>query len=383
MNRIEQGLPPTIDDAFRAVSVDTGAMNRFWVEHYACRFIPAGGSKVKWIQGREGSGKSHALHQLALEARHVGMLVVELDAQTEWLRGIEEFVRSLLQKLPYETVLYALSRQVINKMGYDAGEVGEPSSLLEWLVTSRGRIRERALADVREAVDRTISELDIDLNLKTAIGFGLDRTLGAASLDSDDVNVWFQGGKVTRGRLAAVGLSRPLSKLNARGILQGWGVVALAAGLPGLLITVDNFDQVMAPKTENAPYYTRLRREETYEMLRQFIDDADALQGIWLVVAARPELFSDERRGIKSYPALDARVVNEVEARALNRFEDHVDWDRLWAQDPDSLTMLMERWAEYLHTNRIALPPSPGRVSPVRRSVLALGQEVERHDGSH
>lgn len=275
------------------------------------------------------------------------------------------------------------SESATRERGYDAGEVGEPSSLLEWLVTSRGRIRERALADVREAVDRTISELDIDLNLKTAIGFGLDRTLGAASLDSDDVNVWFQGGKVTRGRLAAVGLSRPLSKLNARGILQGWGVVALAAGLPGLLITVDNFDQVMAPKTENAPYYTRLRREETYEMLRQFIDDADALQGIWLVVAARPELFSDERRGIKSYPALDARVVNEVEARALNRFEDHVDWDRLWAQDPDSLTMLMERWAEYLHTNRIALPPSPGRVSPVRRSVLALGQEVERHDGSH
>jgi hypothetical protein len=380
VNGIEWGLPPVADEDFRAVSVDPQGMNRFWIEHYASRFIPAGGSKVKWLQGREGSGKSHALHQLALGARDGGMLVVELDARTEWLRGIEEFVRAVLQKLPYQSVLTALSCQVIRTMGYDPNEVGDPASLLDWLVSNRGRMRERALADVREAVDRTISVLDIDLNLKTAIGFGLDRALGAASQDSDDVAVWFRGGKVTRGRLAAVGLSRPLSKLNARGILQGWGAAALAAGLPGLLVTVDNLDQVMAPKREGAPYYTRLRREETYEMLRQFIDDGDALPGVWLVMAARPELFTDERAGFKSYPALDARVVNEIETRALNRFEDHVDWDRVWTQDPDSLTMLVGKWAQHLHTNVVALPPPQGRVSPVRRAVLALSQEVERHD---
>lgn len=375
MNEKEWGQPPQDEDAFTAVSVDPAGIQQFWADHYVSRFIPQGGSKVKWIRGREGSGKSHALRQLAYQARNRGMVAVALDAHVTSLRGIHEFVRAVLHELPYGTILGQLSQRVIQNMGYQPNEVPAGVPFLSWLVDVHGRIRKRAISDIHEAVDRTIDPLDIDLNLKTAIGFGLDQVFKTTDADSADIDMWFRGEKVGRSRLAAVKLSTSLSKLNARAVLQGWGVTTLAAGLPGILITVDGFEQVMAPKTEGAPHYTPRRREETYEMVRQFIDDGDSLTGIWIVFSATGELFEEKRRGFKSYPALDARVLNVVQSQELNRFEDQLDWDRIWEESPGLLDTLISRWADFFH-----LPPSPpvahaGTVSPVRRSILALRQE--------
>jgi hypothetical protein len=365
------GEPPQDSSTFASVSVDPRGIHRFWVDNYVKRFIPQGGSKVKWIQGSAGSGKSHALLQLAQNARADGMLVVEMDAHKVWLRGIHEFVRAVLQGLPYQEILERLGEHVIENMGYQPDDIPAGTFFSRWLVESHGRLPARAHSDIHEAVDRMIGPLDMDLNLKIALGFGVDRVLGALEGDSADLDGWFRGDKVTRGRLASLGLSTPLSKLNARAVLQGWGVAALKAGFPGLLITVDGFEQVIAPKADDAPYYTRLRREETYEMVRQFIDDGDSLAGVWMVFSATKELFDDDRRGFKSYPALAARVHNDVRTRQFNRFQDLLDWDRLW-DDAALLEELVSRWAEVRNLPPVSPAAPAGMVSPVRRSVLAL-----------
>jgi hypothetical protein len=369
----EWGRPPREPRVLQDLFVDFGGVQDFWLTNYVGRFIPHGGSKVKWIRGREGAGKSHLLRSLALAAEASGMLTAELDAQATSLRGIDEFVRAVLGALDYRRVIDRLSEQVVVQMGYDPEDVAGDDSFLAWLVREHTRVETRASAAIREAV---LKPLDIDLNLKTALGFALDRTLGANNSGFEELDRWFRGERVTRGRLASIGLSRPLNKLNARAILQGWGSAILAAGLNGLLITVDGLEQVLAPKTEGSPYYTRMRREETYEMLRQFIDDGDALAGIWIVVAARPEVFDDPRHGFPSYPALDARITNEVHAFDTNRFEDMLDWDRVVEQNPDCLVKLVDRWAAYLGVSPREPAPLAGSVSAVRRSVLALKPEV-------
>lgn len=343
----------------------------FLAEHYAQRFIPEGGSKVKWILGTPGAGKSHALKMLEAAAAEAGLLAVALDAGEVPLRGIQEFTQAVLSQLDTTAICRGLCDAVIQKMGYDAASLPPDTALLAWMVAERGRIHERAAAEIREEVDRAVSGVDADLSLKVAVSLKMAELLGVPSPDPDTLAAWILGQPLKKPLMARLGITQALNRQNARAILQGWASLARAAGRGGLLITVDRLEQLVAAKSPgSAVSYTPLRREEAYEMLREFIDDGDELPGLWLVLAARPELFSDEKRGIPSYPALKDRVSTEVKSVELNRFLDQLEWDRILDSDDTVLRRAAQAWAGATGgTPRVA--PLPGAVSPMRRTVLA------------
>ena len=79
--------------------------------------------------------------------------------------------------------------------------------------------------------------------------------------------------------------------------------------------------------------YTKLKREDTYESIRQLIDDIDSLKHIMFVFAFDRELLDNDSAGIKSYQALWMRIQNEIISRRFNRFTDIVDMDRLAEQE--------------------------------------------------
>ncbi len=365
------GEPPESPALLQRVSVDPAGMIGFLVDHYAQRFIPAGGSKVKWILGTPGSGKTHALRMLEAGAAQAGLLTVALDAGHTPLRGIQEFTQAVLSQLDTTEICRGLCDTVIQSMGYDTESLPPAATLLGWLVAERGRIHERVVADIREHVDQTVSRIDADLSLKVAVSLKVAELLGVPSPDPDTLRTWILGQPLKKPLMARLGITQALNRQNARAILQGWAALARAAGLGGLLITVDRLEQLVAAKSPGSSVsYTPLRREETYEMLREFIDDGDQLPGLWLVLAARPELFSEEKRGIPSYPALKDRVSTEVKSVELNRFLDQLEWDRILDADGAILPRAAEAWAGATGgTPRVA--PLPGAVSPMRRTVLA------------
>lgn len=372
--------PPDDPGQLARVSVDPAGLLRFWQTHYAERYIPAGGSKFKWIVGRPGSGKTHALRMLAAMATQAGLLAVSLDAETSSIRGIQELMRSVLAGLDPDRITVPLAHRVMQAMGYEAAEAPAPRSFVTWLVEARGRIRDAAVRDVREGVDRVVGALDIDLGLKAAMSLAVADQLGAAHIDAPTLYAWLRGESLKRTVMMNLGIAQALNKQNARSILQGWGVLAQAAGHAGLLIAIDNVQQLLAPRDPDRAvvHYTRLGRTEAFEMFRELIDGADALPGIWFVLASRPELFDDARLGVKSYPALAARVSTEVEATEVNRFLDWVNWDELYRSDRPALATLVQRWADALGV----LAPEPvvetGVESPVRRSVAAVLRQAQQ-----
>ncbi len=372
-----EGEPPTALRLLRQVSVDPADMIAFLREHYAQRFIPQGGSKVKWIVGTAGSGKTHALRMLEMAASEDGLLTAALDAATTPLRGIQEFGHAVLTELDTLQILRGLRDGVIRRLGYDTSSIPPSTTLLDWLVAERGRIRVRAMADIREQVDQALSPVDVDLSLKVAVSFKVGELLGVPSPDPETLDAWLKGEPLRKPLMGRLGLTQALNRQNARAILQGWAVLARAAGRGGLLITVDRLDQLVASKGDGGTvYYTAGRREETYEMLREFIDDGDVLPGLWLVLAARPTLFQDEKRGISSYPALKDRVSTELTSVELNRFLDWLDWDSVFAADPGAMRRVADAWAAATGGSP-TVAPDAGSISQVRRTMLAsLGAPV-------
>ena len=66
-------------------------------------------------------------------------------------------------------------------------------------------------------------------------------------------------------------------------------------------------------------YYTRASVVDSYEVLRQFIDSIDRLQGCLILVSPDVDFLSEEtlERGFGAYEALKFRIVDEVRDRQL------------------------------------------------------------------
>lgn len=100
-----------------------------------------------------------------------------------------------------------------------------------------------------------------------------------------------------------------------------------------------------------------MKREDTYESIRQLIDDIDSMKNIMFVYAFDRELIDNENAGLKSYQALWMRIQNEIVGERFNRFSDMVDLDRLALQEytPDVIISISESLASL--QNNLSLAP--------------------------
>ena len=65
-------------------------LTQFWTEKYLEEYIKEGGSKIKFVTGRPGSGKTHLLREVACQARERGYKGVAFSGREVWLHGFIE-----------------------------------------------------------------------------------------------------------------------------------------------------------------------------------------------------------------------------------------------------------------------------------------------------
>lgn len=54
---------------------------------------------------------------------------------------------------------------------------------------------------------------------------------------------------------------------------------------------------------------------DAYELLRQFIDGTDEMEGLLVIVLASKDFLNDDKRGLRGYDALKLRIWDEVRDR--------------------------------------------------------------------
>jgi hypothetical protein len=89
------------------------------------------------------------------------------------------------------------------------------------------------------------------------------------------------------------------------------------AGGKGLLIIMD-LERLAHPTKldgEDGFHYPPAHVMDTYEMLRQFMDATDEMEGVMLLITAPSTLLDDERRGFPAYKALQNRIWDDVRDR--------------------------------------------------------------------
>jgi hypothetical protein len=128
-----------------------------------------------------------------------------------------------------------------------------------------------------------------------------------------------------RGELRSITALKPalifqrIARHNGRDMIVSLVHWLRMAGKQGLVLALDIdrylADRWPANRDGSSLYHTTTAVLDAYEVLRQFVDATDELEGCFIAVIAPPTFLEDPKRGLHRYDPLKLRIWDEVRDR--------------------------------------------------------------------
>lgn len=334
----------------------------FWKEKYLQEYIKNGGSKIKFVTGRKGSGKTHFLRLTAALAKVENYKTVHFSAKDVWMHDFREIYVEIFRQCGIFDCLEAVSRHLIREMGFDCGDIPQGMKFIDYL-SQNGMGDALTKREIRTQLRQIfLNNPVLDNNFALACSMLTGSLIGYPVLEDQNRELllaWLEGDRTVKlSQLRAMDFypSR-ITRYNARHMLRSLAELIRMGGYSGLFITIDDLEILISRSSLEAVHYTKMKREDTYESIRQLIDDIDSMRNIMFVYGFDRELMDHENAGLKAYQALWMRIQNEIVGERFNRFADMVDLDLLAAQEytPDVIMAMSESIA-HVKKNITAAP---------------------------
>lgn len=316
----------------RSMTVGLDRVTDFFDRYYFDSYIKEGGSKIRFITGKKGCGKSHLLSLLSYEAADRGYFTASLDARQVNLFDFKDIFLSVMEHVDTAMLAKRIASAVAAKLGHD-WKAEDGKSFQDYLSDS-GRGDSLVSAEIKTELRRSLlGNSHIDHNMATVFSLLAGVHLGCFELSGAEIDLadrWLAGDTSMKVKeLKTIGLAPyKIDKYNARNMLRSLAELLHMAGFSGMLITFDNVETIVTGKREMGVNYTKKRRDDTYESIRDIVDDIDNFRYTMFIFAFDRILLDDEKNGLKTYQALWLRIQNEIVSSRLNLFQDLLDLDR-------------------------------------------------------
>ncbi len=388
LESLRQGEPPADNELLVDMTVESETWLDGFAEHYLSNYVANGGSKVKVLIGSAGVGKSHLLRCVESRASKLGYIAVYFSAR-DWdnrLNDLPDLYRTISSKLDHEQLVRGLCLSVAANLGYGQNDYSGDTQLVP-LVIEDGLNRNDAEREIRNAIGRTFRDVDFGSSFAT-FAYTVARNRMITGLE-EGIHIalkWLCGQKLDRHERQATGLFETLQKVNARAWLNSLIRLLNIVGMTGLVVLIDDLETLTERSPLNGRYlYSAMAIKDTYELLRQLIDDVEMLSGFMMLAAGRRVIVEDEKRGFKSYEALWMRLqTGLVPSEHFNPYADIVDVDaHLEALGPEFAQKLSTQLRQVLQAwgcRRIVGDEIPDLTeqTPLRAAVMENAWLAER-----
>ena len=388
--RIFKGEAPKEEYELGELSEGIDFITEFWGRNYLDEYIREGGSKMKFITGRRGSGKSHLMQLVSVMAGKKSYVTVDFSAKDVWMHDFKEIYLEIINQCNLMECLNGCADRIIENMGYDPKDIAADNTFVDYL-SQKGEADPITKREIRQQLREMFWENPhMDNNFALACSHLTGAILGHPFLEPQNREIllgWLHCDKTVRLlHLRALGLSPArITKYNARHMLRSLAEVIKLGGHAGLLVTIDDMEIICDRSSLQPMRYTKMRREDTYESVRQLIDEIDNMNNIMFLFGFDRELMDDENLGLKSYQALWMRIQNEIVGERFNRFSDIVDLDRMGHEiyDAESLVRMSERLSRIAADNGtrsrvISISEAEKLIEKSRVGNIGLPLEVNR-----
>ncbi len=276
---------------------------------------PTTRGKIRFISGSWGAGKTHFLRLFREEAFDANCLVSSVDLTVN---------ETPFNK--FEEVFFRIVERIGSPEMYRRGELDKHAAPFE-LVLRETLFRGWAgAADVvtqerfQEAKEKLFATNSIDIDFRRMVARYWETFLpqGGDTAALEDVRgrilQWFKGEGTLGPYRSQFGVQKIVNRSNARLMLQSLSRLATHAGFRGIVILLDEAEMS----------YSVMRKsnlKQAHNNLLHLINSIDESEGLFLVYAATPDFFMDDRYGLSTYGALAQRIGRPEERppRAVDR----------------------------------------------------------------
>jgi hypothetical protein len=280
---------------------------------YLSSFVPAGGAAVK-LAILDDDAVGTAADSLVRLAQAQNMLTVRVDAGRTRMHLMQEVFFTIARALPWGSLLQRYLEELFSAHAYPWPRPNEMMALADLAATfavapnllSR-HLDQWLTADLWD--DRRLAQ-----DFRAAmLWLCLSRLEPDGADSAEPVMQWLRGEKVVPALLRSADISVRISRTNARPMLISLCHFLRKAGAAGLLVVLDVRQLSRTAAAEDALRYSPAAVMDTYEVLREIIDDAENLPGLFVAVLADAALATgDPRRALGQYAALQMRVWPDV-----------------------------------------------------------------------
>ena len=288
---------------------------------YLSEFVPSGGSAVKIVVSSEAE-RQIVQERVADAAQSLGYVVARVDAGHTKVHMIDWIFHAVARQVDWDGLTARWLRDRMRENGILV-EDDQPLHEMDAIARANGQFKPQLLGEINRLIQSGIlTDHALSKEFRTAMAMlclGQVNPENVSASDAELVKQWLLGDKCHLTALKRVGIYQHVGRQNARFLLTSLCAWLGKMGIPGLLLLLD-ISVVVAdtPPSGNVIRYTRPGLLDTYEVLRQFIDDTDEVHNFILVVLSGPGItdIHNARRNVENYTALKMRIVEDVHDRS-------------------------------------------------------------------
>ncbi len=287
-------------------------------QEYLRNFIREGGGAVKVAVFPDHDSLQGCQETLDGMANKEAYVFVKVDARFTKVHMVERLFHKIAKQVDWDDLAYRFVLRLLEENGYQI-----PASRKEFSLRQVAALNERKEPMLRRDVQTWLEKsIEGDSGLCREFRMAMIR-LCLAQFDAGDsdrvlataVKEWLCGDlRLVSGVKKAL-IYQKVARHNARHMLTSLTRWLRLTGKGGLILSLDisrYFGKPHESPTDGSLTFTPSATMDLFELLRQFLDTADEIEGLLMVVLAPEEFLTDSRRGVDRYEALKLRVWDDV-----------------------------------------------------------------------
>ncbi|MDO8724007.1 MAG: DUF2791 family P-loop domain-containing protein [Syntrophales bacterium] len=293
-----------------------------WIDtirgEYLHEFIKRGGAAVKFVVPMEDIDNSQLLNPLRKTAEEENYLFTSVNAVSTKIHMIDKLFHKVAMQIDWDELSLKFVKKIFAKNDYQLPIHPEDFDFQN--IAAINKREEKFLRkEIRSWFEAEIfHDFEMSQEFRIAMMFlCLDQldAAGPSPFLSNAVKEWLRGELRLISTLKEALIFQKIARHNARHMLFSLSHWLRINGKSGLIVVLDITRCLISTRLKNPDdgfFYSVPALLDAYEVLRQFIDGTDEMEGMLFIVLASKDFLNDDRRGLSRYDALKLRIWDEV-----------------------------------------------------------------------
>jgi len=287
-------------------------------QEYLKDFIRGGGGAIKIAVFPNQASLQGCQQSLDGMADTEAYVFAKVDARYTKVHMVERLFHKIAKQVDWDDLAYRFVLRLLEEHGYQI-----PTNRHEFSLKQVAALNERKEPMLRRDVQTWLEKsIDGDSGLCREFRMAMIR-LCLAQFDAGDsdrvlataVKEWLCGDLRLVSGVKKAMIYQKVARHNARHMLMSLTRWLRLTGNGGLILSLDisrYFGKRQESPNDASLTFTPSATMDLFELLRQFLDTADEIEGLLMVVLAPEEFLTDSRRGVNRYEALKLRVWDDI-----------------------------------------------------------------------